>query len=306
MRRCLGEEVFAAFAADDVTDIYINPHEERVRFDTRSRGELLTDYRMTSGAVEQFLSAAATLVGAEFSRSECKLEIELPEQDFFGARLSGFGPPMALGYSFVIAKLPTEIYPLDSYETDGIMTTDEVAVIKRAVTEHWNIIVGGGMRAGKSALTNAILKEVANQFPQERIIILEDTRELLPSSPDHLRLKVVEGHELKDLVKYSYRGKAKRIFVGEVRDETARQMLGVWDSGHPGGVCTVHVETAERGLRKIARMAQHADRAPPHQLVGDVIDLVVVMRGSNERRWVEEIARVHGYENGKFEFEPAA
>ena len=97
------------------------------------------------------------------------------------------------------------------------MSAGQKGVICEAIADHENILVAGGTNSGKTALCNAIIEEITAQFPDERIVILEDTGELQCAADDHLQLQTSEEYALPDLVKSTLRTSPDRIIVGEKR-----------------------------------------------------------------------------------------
>jgi type IV secretion system protein VirB11 len=158
MARYLGERVMEAFADDDVTEVYVNPQDGRLRLDTRSRGKVDTECPIPAGRVEQFLNAVADLHGLTLDAERPAIQAELPQARFRGARLQGFRPPLAAAASFVVRKPPSVVYPLDDYVQNGIIPAGGAAVVRRAVEERWNVLVAGGTGSGKTTLANAVLQ----------------------------------------------------------------------------------------------------------------------------------------------------
>jgi type IV secretion system protein VirB11 len=162
------------------------------------------------------------------------------------------------------------------------------------VREHQNILIVGGTNTGKTTLANALLKEVTDLFPTERIVILEDTVELQCLAPDHLALRTTPTVTLAQLVKSALRTSPTRIVVGEVRGSEALDLLDAWATGHPGGVATVHASSAEGALLRLDRLAQRANVPPQRHLVAEAIHLIAVVEGSNAGRRVTDLVRVGG------------
>src|SRR5260370_16592366 len=119
MARYLGPVILRAFADDDVTEIYLNPQDEVVRFDTRSRGRIASEVSVTPTRVEMFLNAVATSLGLTLGADHPGLEAELPVMGFCGSRLQGFVPPVTPAPAFTIRKPPAVVYSLDHYLTAG-------------------------------------------------------------------------------------------------------------------------------------------------------------------------------------------
>ena len=310
MARYLGERVMEAFADDDVTEVYVNPQDGHLRLDTRSRGKVDTECRVPAGRVEQFLNAVADLHGLTLDAERPAIQAELPQARFRGARLQGFRPPLAAAASFVVRKPPSVVYPLDDYIQNGIIPAGGAAVVRRAVEERWNVLVAGGTGSGKTTLANAVLKEVTDRCPSDRIVILEDTVELQCAAPDHLALRTVPGQMLADLVRQTLRAYPDRIVVGEVRGPEALDLLDAWSTGHPGGLGTFHAQDAQSALMRLDRLCQRANVPSQAALVAEAVDLVVVIEGGHgggdgaSGRRVREMARVVGLDpDGTYELE---
>src|SRR5712692_742138 len=294
MARYLGPVILGAFEDDDVTEIYLNPQDGAVRFDTRSRGRVDSDARLDGSRVVMFLNAVASSLGLTLGADHPRLEAELPAVAFRGSRLQGFVPPVTPGAAFTIRKPPAVIYSLDDYVVAGVVSAAQRGEFRRAVFGHKNILIAGGTNTGKTTLANALLKEVTDRFPRERIVILEDTVELQCLAPDHLALRTSPAVTLAQLVRSALRTSPNRIVVGEVRGSEALDLLDAWATGHPGGVATVHASSAEGALLRLDRLAQRANVPPQRHLVAEAIHLIAVLEGSHARRRVTDLVRVDG------------
>lgn len=292
--RYLGPAIVRALADDDVTEIYLNPHDRTVRFDTRSRGKVDGGISLPPHRTTMFLNAVATRLGTTLTADAPRLEAELPLETFRGSRLQGFVPPVSAGPAFVIRKPASVIHRLAEYETAGVITPPQHAALRDAVADHESVLVAGGTASGKTTLANALLLEITEQFPAERVVILEDTVELQCAARDRLALRTGRQVTLAALVKSALRASPNRIVVGEVRGAEALDLLDAWATGHPGGVATLHASSAEGALLRLDRLAQRANVPPQRALVAEAIDLVVVLRGGNAGRRVVDIARVAG------------
>ena len=292
--RYLGPAILRAVEDDDVTEIYLNPQDGAVRLDTRSRGRVASDACMDAHRVEMFLNAVASSLGLTLGADSPRIEAELPAAGFRGSRLQGFLPPVTPAPAFNIRKPPSIIYSLDDYAGAGIVSPAQRAELRRAALEHRNVLIAGGTSSGKTTLANAILKEITDLFPTERIVILEDTVELQCAAKDHLALRTTPNVTLAQLVRSALRTSPNRIVVGEVRGSEALDLLDAWATGHPGGVATVHASSAEGALARLDRLAQRANVPPQRSLVAEAIHLVVVIEGGNAGRRVTDLVRVEG------------
>ena len=304
MERYLGPDVLAAFADDDVTEVYVNAGDGLLRTDTHSRGKVALDAVLRGGQVEQFLNAVAAFHGDRLGPTAPTVQAELPAETFGGARLQGFIAPLVPRACFVIRKPARRVFSLASYVESGVMTGAQHGAVRDAVRDHENVLVCGGTGSGKTTLCNAVLLEMSEQFPRERVVVLEDTAELQCRAEDHLQLRTSDDVSLSDLVRYTLRCTPDRIVVGEVRDGAALHLLDAWVTGHPGGCATVHATDAVGALRRLDRLAQRASGGPHHELVAEAVGVVVVIEGGNEGRRVRELARVGGHRDGAYVLDP--
>jgi type IV secretion system protein VirB11 len=174
-----------------------------------------------------------------------------------------------------------------------ILTALEADTLKRAVIARKNILIAGGTSSGKTTLANALLAEMAQL--DERVILIEDTRELQCAAPDCVALRTKPGvASLDDLVRSTLRLRPDRIVVGEVRGAEALAMLKAWNTGHPGGIATVHANSAIAALYRIEQLIQEAVVTVPRRLIAEAIDLVVFIGGRGNTRRIEAIAEVAG------------
>lgn len=277
MTRFLGAVIMRAFDDRDVTEVYTNPQDQRIWTIQRTGRRADTGARIDASNVVAFLNTVATTLNTTIGPDAPSLQAELPLGRFRRARLQGLTPPVSPGPCFVIRKHAPSVVPLETYVGDGGLTAEDVEVLRHAVSRHWNILVAGGTRSGKTTLAGALLHEVTRQFPEERIVILEDTAELHCRAEDHLALRTPEGGSLADLVKLTLRVSPDRIVVGEVRDHAALYMLDAWQTGHPGSVATLHATSPEGALLRLDLLCQRANVPSQVRLIAETVQLVVQM-----------------------------
>jgi len=175
-------------------------------------------------------------VGAEVHAGSPRVSAELPET---GERFEGLLPPVVAAPAFAIRKPAVAVFTLDDYVAAGTMSAGQAATLRAAVADRRNILVAGGTSTGKTTLTNALLAEVAKSA--DRVVLIEDTRELQCKAPNLVALRTKDGvASLSDLVRSSLRLRPDRIPIGEVRGAEALDLLKAWGTGHPGGIGTIH------------------------------------------------------------------
>jgi len=308
MRRYLGAGIVAALADDDVTEIYVNAGDGAVWLDRRSAGRVRSAGALTESQVRSFLNAVANAHRVELTRGNPQLQAELPDDALFRqARLQGLIPPLAEAPVFVLRKPATRVFSLDEYVRQGILSPAHRAALAAAVDSRQNILVAGGTRSGKTTLVNAVLLEINERCPRDRVVVLEDTRELQCAALDRLSLRTTEEVDLAGLVRLTLRSSPDRIVIGEVRDKAAMQLLDAWSTGHPGGVATVHATDALGALERLDRLAQRNGVPSQAHLVAEAVDLVAVIVGGSQPRRVREMVAVRGLDGtGRYELETIA
>ena len=198
---------------------------------------------------------------------------------------------------FAIRKPAGKVLRLKDYVAAEIMTPFIANALVAAVEEGRNILIAGGTGSGKTTLANALLAEVAAL--DQRVVIIEDTRELQCAAKDVVTLRTKAGvATLADLVRSTLRLRPDRIIVGEVRGAEALDMLKAWNTGHPGGVATVHANSARAALYRLEQLIQEAVVTVPRRLIAEAIDLVVFIKGRGPGRRVEAMVEVKGLDSG--------
>ena len=213
-------------------------------------------------------------------------------------------PPVVAAPVFAIRKPAVAVFTLEDYVRAGIMPDDAAATLRDAITSRANILVVGGTSTGKTTLTNALLAEVA-KF-SDRVVLIEDTRELQCLTPNLVALRTKDGvASLSDLVRSSLRLRPDRIPIGEVRGAEALDLLKAWGTGHPGGIGTIHAGSAVGALRRLEQLIQEAVVTVPRAMIAETIDLIAVLSGRGSARRLSELARVEDLDaTGDYQIQP--
>ena len=293
LRTAMGPAIAAALADPLVLEVMINP-DGALRLDRLGEGRTDTGTRFEPAQVERIIRLVASHARTEVHAASPIVSAELPPHgEGAGERFEGVLPPVSLGPCFSIRKPATRLYTLTDYVADGIMSADVARLLSLAVVDRRNILVAGGTSSGKTTLANALLAEMGHL--DERVILIEDTRELQSPAPDTVALRTRAGHvTMADLVRSTLRLRPDRIIVGEVRGGEALDMLKAWNTGHPGGIATVHANSATSALLRIEQLIQEAVVTVPRRLIAEAIDMVVFIAGRGSARRVDTLARVAG------------
>ena len=289
LRTALGPSITRYLEDPAIIEVMLNP-DGRLWIDRLSEGLADTGETMSAADSERIVRLVAHHVGAEVHARSPRVSAELPET---GERFEGLLPPIVAAPAFAIRKPAVAVFTLDDYVAAGIMSTDQAATLREAVTSRANILIAGGTSTGKTTLTNALLAEVAKT--QDRVVIIEDTRELQCAAPNLVAMRTKDGvATLSDLVRSSLRLRPDRIPIGEVRGAEALDLLKAWGTGHPGGIGTIHAGTALGALRRLEQLIQEAVVTVPRALIAETINVVAVLTGRGSARRLSELARVEG------------
>jgi type IV secretion system protein VirB11 len=289
LRSAFGPFVGSLLADDTVSEVMLNP-DGRLWVDRLSSGLADTGATMTAEDGERIIRLVAHHVGSEAHSGCPRLSAELPES---GERFEGLLPPLVLRPTFSIRRPASLVFGLSDYVATGVMEVWQAEALRCAVLGRSNIIVAGATSSGKTTLANALLAEVA--VTSDRVVIIEDTRELQCVAPNVVALKTKDGvASLSDLVRSALRLRPDRILIGEVRGAEAIDLLKAWGTGHPGGVGTLHAGSAIGALLRLEQLIQEAVITVPRALIAETIDLIVVLQGRGEARRVAELIRVDG------------
>lgn len=294
----LGTDIAVAMRDPLVVEIMVNP-DGALRLDRLGEGRSDTGVRMAPDQVERIVRLVASHARAEVHAEHPIISAELPPhvEGHAGERFEGVLPPVAPAPCFAIRKAATKLHTLDDYVADGLMSAIQAEALRGAVTRRDNILVAGGTSSGKTTLANALLAEMAEERSGQdaRVILIEDTRELQCPLSDTVALRTRPPQvSMTQLVRSTMRLRPDRIIVGEVRGPEALDMLKAWNTGHPGGVATVHANSGQAALYRIEQLCQEAVVTVPRQLIAEAIDLVVFIAGRGVDRRVSTIARVAG------------
>ena len=300
LRTALGPEIAVWLEDASVIEVMLNP-DGRLWIDRLGEGVSDTGERMAAADGERVIRLVAHHVGVDVHADCPRVSAELPET---GERFEGLLPPVVAAPSFAIRKPAVAVFTLDDYVAAGIMSAEQAAMLREAVAERRNILVAGGTSTGKTTLTNALLAAIAKTT--DRIVLIEDTRELQCASPNLVALRTKDGvATLSDLVRSALRLRPDRIPIGEVRGAEALELLKAWGTGHPGGVGTIHAGSALGTLRRMEQLIQEAVVTVPRKLIAETIDVIAVLVRDGTGRRLAELARVDGLDaHGEYRLAP--
>jgi type IV secretion system protein TrbB len=289
LRTAMGPVIAQALDEPEVVDILVNP-DGCLWLERHGSGRSSAGVALTPHQADRIIRLVASYLRLEASPRCPIVSAELPET---GERFEGLLPPVTTAPCFAIRKHTVTAVRLKDYVTAGITTPVVAKMLADAVVAARNILVAGGTGSGKTTLANALLAEVASLA--ERVIIIEDTRELHCSAKDAVALRTKPGvATLADLVRSTLRLRPDRIVVGEVRGAEALDMLKAWNTGHPGGIATVHANSARAALYRLEQLVQEVVVTVPRHLIAHAIDVIVFIAGRGSERRIQTVAEVKG------------
>lgn len=299
LRRNFGPVVLGALNDARTTDLLLNPDGRlwQARLGERMRhiGEMPAS--QSDMALRTLASALNTVITPEKPWIEGVFPLD-------GSRIAGQIPPIVAAPTFAIRKRALSVFTLDQYVEAGIMSAEHRSIVGEAVAAHRNILVVGGTGSGKTTLANAIIQAMVEHDPHERLFIIEDTGEIQCQAANCVSYVATLDFSMTQAVRTSMRMNPDRIIVGEVRGPEALDLLLAWNSGHSGGVATLHADHASGGLTKLGLyVSQHPHAPKPLEpLIGEAVHLVVHIVLTPAGRRVQDVLSVTGYRDGQYQF----
>lgn len=300
LRHAMGPVIGSALDDPNVIEVMVNP-DGRIWIDRLGTGIEATDEVISSHDAESIIRLLADHAGVLVTAEQPRVSATLP---LTNERFQGEFPPIVKSPCFAIRKPASFVFTLDQYAERGIMTPAQVVRIRQAIADHLNIIVIGGTGSGKTTLLNAMLAEDA--LLNDRIILIEQTQELQCVAPNKVQLLTREIEPLvtmRDLSRDSLRLRPDRIIYGEVRDGAAYDMVKGWNTGHPGGLGTLHANSPVDALYRIEDLIGEVVERIPYRAIGSAINLIVEIKRIGSARKVTSILRVLGYDKGNYVYE---
>lgn len=302
LRRALGKDILAALSDPGVVEVMLNDDSslwlDRLGHGMEKIGSVDPIQAMS------IISTVAAMLDAVVTHERPILECELPLD---GSRFEALIPPLVAKPTFALRKKALLVFRLDDYVSKGIMSDTQKSSIEQAVRDRKNILVAGGTGTGKTTLCNAILDCVSALDGEHRIVIIEDTKELQCTAPNTVFLRTADNVDMTRLLRATMRLRPDRIVVGEVRDQSALALLKAWNTGHPGGVGTVHANDAGAALIRIGQLIQEAGVPAAPELIAEAVNVVVSIKRTPTSRTIEEVSAVKGWTaEGGFQMERVA
>jgi pilus assembly protein CpaF len=288
-----------------VTEVMVNAGGGRVFVERNGGIECVPGRTLEPRNLTVAIKNIARACGDEISEMQPILDARLED----GSRVAAMFPPCAVAGPALTIRKFTRRYSLEDLVDVGALTPALAAQLTEAVGAQHNILISGGTGTGKTTLLNALAARIPDA---DRIIVIEETAEIHLDKPNLVRFEARRaqaalGQEqalppitIADLVRATLRHRPDRILVGEVRGAEAFDLLQALNTGHLGSMSTIHANSAEQALTRLAHCVLTANVGLPHnstrEAIGLAIHLVVHIARVNGLRRVTEVVNVAGYD----------
>ncbi|MCA9508059.1 MAG: P-type conjugative transfer ATPase TrbB [Myxococcales bacterium] len=260
-----------------------------------------SDIIISKQACESMIRILASSIGEICNEKNPSIALKLP---CWHARFQGLVPPVVEGPIFSIRKHSNQVFALSDYVNKEELSIEQFQGLIEAIKRRENIVISGGTGSGKTTLANAILAEMIKTG--DRIITVEDTPEL--------RLEARIGQQIftKDSINYNstkalkdiLRLRPDRIILGELRDGSCLDLIKAWNTGHSGGLTTIHANSCELAMQRIESLISEVSINIPRDLISQTVNILVQVKRQGARRCISEIKRLSGLKEGSYLFEP--
>jgi type IV secretion system protein VirB11 len=297
LKHNFGDLVLSAFLDPDVTDIMLNPD-----------GKLWIQRQGETRPVGVVDAEEAYLI---ISRVGSSMKLTVREDapivrgvvPVYGHRFEGMISPVVDAPSFAIRKKAIKVFSIEEYVAADIMPESVRDAIDDAILAYKNMLVVGGTGSGKTTLVNAIIERMALLCNQDRLAIIEDAAELQSKSPNVIFLRSSLFISARKLVESCMRLNPDRILFGEVINGAALDLLKAWNTGHPGGLSTIHANSALGGLFRMQALISEVSVTPMHELIGEAVDVCIFIRAKGKSRRITQCAKIDSYNANEKRYE---
>ncbi len=298
---------------DDLTDIYINRAGEVWLERLGGLIERIEEPDLTEQLLGRLARQIAAASAQGINREQPLLAATLPD----GSRVQIAAPPATRdGHAIAIRKHVAADLSLADWEDadafseavpaatqfnaerefEALGGRDIRAALAEAVRNRRNILISGGTSTGKTTFLNALIKEIPRD---ERLILIEDTPELLVGQPNMVGLIAARGDlseadiSAEDLLIAALRMRPDRIILGELRGLEAFTFLRAVNTGHPGSMTTIHADTPQRAIEQLALLVlqtgSQLSRDDVRHYVRESIDVFVQLERHGGKRRVAQV-----------------
>ena len=293
--------------APGVTDVLINGPSE-IWLDRGAGLERLDVRFRDEEAVRRLLQRLVNTAGRRIDDAQPYVDVQLPAR----VRLNAVLPPVSDRICISLRIARRTAFTLEELVLAGTVAQDLVPVISQLVARRLSFLVCGGTGTGKTTVLATLLGMVDHRC---RLVLVEDTAELLPDHPHVVKLEArrpnIEGQgaiSMRDLVRQALRMRPDRLVVGEARGGEIVDLLAALNTGHEGGCGTIHANSAQDVPARIEALATAGglDRSAAHSQMAAALDVVVELdRRPDGTRFVSAVATLERGSDGLVVSSPA-
>lgn len=282
------------YERSEVTEVCINTNK-RIFTKNLGIGFIEKDYESDNNQLINLLKTLATLDNKQLTENDPNISTKLVLSTGQKVRIEGAIPPIAPNPTINIRKQNIIVKRLESYLEDGYLTKETYDLCVNSVLNYKNILIIGGTDTGKTTFLNGLLKIIEDK--NERTIIIEDTPELQINSTNVNRIQTIpKVFSPEQALKYCMRASPERVIFGEIRDGKAGyELISGFNSGHPGGISTIHADDGLGGLKKLEMYINSAFGKPMSEDIGMAIDVLITVKMKNYKRYLGSIDICEGY-----------
>lgn len=299
IRQTIGPDMVRLLEDNCVIEIMRNA-DGSLAIERLGHGIEQSNSRLSDRATDSLIRFLASHAGEVCNEKNPSLAVKLP---YWHARFQGLLPPVVETPIFSIRKHTSQIFQLEDYVQKSEITLEQYDSLMQAIIERQNIVIAGGTGSGKTTIANAILAKMIDSG--DRIITVEDTPELRVPSNISLQIFTKEsiGYGARQALKDILRLRPDRIILGELRDGACLDLIKAWNTGHSGGLTTVHANSCELALQRIESLIAEVSVTIPRELISQTVNVVVHIERQGAKRVVLEIKKLCGLEGKKYSYE---
>jgi type IV secretion system protein TrbB len=277
------KNIYDLMHEEDVTDIMLNPNGQLWVKRYQRSAHYLQDIPITQAQMIIRLMYTHAFVDI---KSQSFVEAKMP---ILGARFSGLCPPLVERESFTIRLAKCVDYDLNLYLSQNIIDLTQFNVLKNALKNFKNILIIGGTGTGKTTLLSTLLHQILIEDPHQRLVILQDTPEIQIKAAHAILLNTDARTDMDKLLTLSLRLYPKRIILGEIRSKEAYSLLKAWNTGHPGGLATLHANDSADAIERLLQLINESNSNISREFIEQSIDVMIVLKDKDGMIKMHEI-----------------